>query len=485
MRARLIVPAVLLFALGCNRNREAPEVEVGRSSAFLHAGRAVPGQYLIVLKDEAAAAEEVAAEMSKAHGGSVLHTYRHAVKGFAARLSRTAALELSRDPRVRWVEEDGEVEPFAAQNGATWGLDRIDQRTLPLDQLYLYNAVGAAVNVYVIDTGIRGTHAEFGGRVQPGYNLVDDGNGTNDCNGHGTHVSATIGGATYGVAKGVQLYPVRVFGCSGGAAYSTIVAAVDWVTANHGAPAVANMSLGGSVSATLDLAVQNSIASSVTYAIAAGNSAADACGYSPARVPEAITVGATTSADAIASYSNQGACVDLLAPGSSITSAWYTSDTATNTISGTSMATPHVAGVAALYLEKHPAAAPATVAQALVGNSSANAISGLWAGTPNLLVHGAFVSDGPPDPDPPQVALTAPAPGAVLAGTATFSADASDSIGVALVTFLVNGSSVGSATAPPYTASWDTTRGENGSFQVAARAYDLAGNVATTPPVTV
>ena len=283
------------------------------------------------------------------------------------------------------VERDQVFTISTTQSPATWGLDRIDQRARPLSNSYTYTRTGAGVRAYIIDTGIRFSHGEFGGRATSGFDAVDGG-AADDCNGHGTHVSGTVGGATYGVAKGVSLVGVRVLDCAGSGTTSGVIAGVDWVTANHVKPAVANMSLGGGASAALDQAVANSIAAGVTYAIAAGNSNARACNYSPARVATAITVGATTSTDARASYSNWGSCLDLFAPGSSITSSWYTSNTATNTISGTSMATPHVAGVAALYLQGNPGATPATVRNALVANATSGVVGNARTGSPNLLL---------------------------------------------------------------------------------------------------
>jgi subtilisin family serine protease len=298
------------------------------------------------------------------------------------------ARKLSDDPRVAWVEEDGEVSIDTTQTGATWGIDRIDQRDRPLNGTFVYTRTGAGVKAYIIDTGIRQTHTQFGGRAIHGFTAINDGRGSTDCNGHGTHVAGTVGGSTYGVAKGVTLVAVRVLSCSGSGSTSGVIAGVDWVRGNHaaGQPAVANMSLGGGVSASLDAAVNNCINDGVTFAIAAGNSNANACNSSPARVAAAITVGSTTSSDARSSFSNFGSCVDLFAPGSSITSAWSTSNTATNTISGTSMATPHVAGVAALYLQGSPSASPSTVRNALVNNATTNRLTNIGSGSPNRLL---------------------------------------------------------------------------------------------------
>jgi subtilisin family serine protease len=301
-------------------------------------------------------------------------------------MSEADALAISRDPRVAYVEEDAEMHAIATQTSAPWGLDRIDQRDRPLSGTYTYTSTGSGVNAYVIDTGIRRTHADFGGRAFSGFTAINDGRGTTDCNGHGTHVAGTIGGGTYGVAKSVRLYAVRVLSCSGSGSTSGVIAGVDWVRANRVRPAVANMSLGGGASSSLDTAVRNSIAAGVTFAVAAGNSNANASNFSPARVSEAITVGSSTSSDSRSSFSNFGSVVDIFAPGSSIRSAWYTSDTATATLSGTSMASPHVAGAAARYLQTSPSASPSTVRNALVNTATTGRLSGIPTGTANRLL---------------------------------------------------------------------------------------------------
>jgi len=372
----------------------------------------IANQYIVVLKDDVANVDAEALRLARDFGGDRNNgqTYHKAIKGFSVKMSEQQAVRLANDPRVDFVEEDGTVSLDTTQTGATWGIDRIDQRDLPLSGTYTYNATGTGVKAYIIDTGIRATHTQFAGRVISGFTAISDGLGTNDGNGHGTHVSGTVGGSTYGVAKNVTLVAVRVLDSSGSGTNSGVIAGVDFVTSDHvaGQPAVANMSLGGGASSALDTAVANSIADGVTYAIAAGNDAVDACTTSPARVASAITVGSTTTTDARSSFSNFGTCLDIFAPGSSITSSWNTSDTATNTISGTSMATPHVTGVAALFLETNPTASPATVTAAIVNGATLNHVTGAGTGSPNRLLFSLLTGAPPPTPTP------TPAPGAEL-----------------------------------------------------------------------
>lgn len=351
---------------------------------------AVKDSYIVTLKKTAGlkAASSAGKGLIKEYGGSVNKTFGAALNGYSATLSATEAKRLAADPSVASVEQNQTVHlADTTQSSAPWGLDRIDQAALPLSGTYTYpDSAGSGVTAYVIDTGVRITHQQISGRASYGYDAVDGDTTASDGNGHGTHVATTIAGTTYGVAKKANIVAVRVLDNSGSGTTAGVIAGIDWVTANHSGPSVANLSLGGGASTTLDTAVRNSIASGVTYAVAAGNSSANASSYSPARVTEAITVGATTSTDARASYSNYGSVLDIFAPGSSITAGWYTSDTATNTISGTSMATPHVAGAAAVYLTSHTSATPAAVASALTSGATANVVTSPGSGSPNQLL---------------------------------------------------------------------------------------------------
>ena len=314
----------------------------------------------------------------------VVAEWRHALNGYAVQGPPDLIVALRTDPNVEYVEQVQEYSVDATQSSATWGLDRIDQANLPLNGTYTYTRTGNGVNAYIIDTGIRTTHNEFGGRATFGVNYA--GGKNDDCHGHGTHVAGTVGGTKYGVAKAVRLIAVKVLNCAGSGSTTGVVSGIDWVKQKANGLSVANMSLGGGASSTIDQAVANAVGAGITFAVAAGNSNANACNYSPARVGVAITVGATTSTDQRASYSNVGTCVDIFAPGSSITSAWKNSNTATNTISGTSMASPHVAGAAALYLEANPGASPSTVRNALVNDATPNVVGNAGTGSPNLLL---------------------------------------------------------------------------------------------------
>lgn len=387
VKKTLFVLFALVFVLSAAR----PTLAKDRGPApILGAGEpgAIPGQYIIVFDDTASnnAIDNAIAHAENA-GGQIRYRYDAAFKGFSAALPEQAIQGLQHNPNVLFIEANQIITIDADQlNPPSWGLDRIDQRALPLNAKYTYNYSGVGVHAYIIDTGILPTHVDFGGRASVAYDAVGDGQNGIDCNGHGTHVAGTVGGASYGVAKGVTLHAVRVLNCSGSGTTDGVIAGVNWVTANHTDPAVANMSLGGKASSAIDLAVTNSINAGVTYSVSAGNDRKDACRYSPARVPAALTIAATTNTDTRASYSNYGTCVDLFAPGSAITSAWIGSDTATATISGTSMSSPHVTGVAALYLQTHTSALPADVAAAIKASATTNVVIDP-KGSPNLLLY--------------------------------------------------------------------------------------------------
>ncbi|MBQ1023152.1 S8 family peptidase [Micromonospora sp. C95] len=383
---------------------------------------AVKDSYIVVFKDSEVSRTSVGSSVDRLlrrHGGVTARTYSAAVRGAELRVSARAAARIAADPAVAYVEQNHVVSIAGTQtNPPSWGLDRIDQRNLPLNSSYTYPNTATNVTSYVIDTGIRTTHSDFGGRATWGTNTVDSNN--TDCNGHGTHVAGTVGGSAYGVAKATRLVAVKVLNCSGSGTNAGVIAGIDWVTANAVKPAVANMSLGGGANTSVDNAVVNSINSGVTYAVAAGNGNAlgqrqNACNYSPARAAPAITVGATQSNDAAASFSNYGTCVDILAPGVSITSAWHTNDTATNTISGTSMASPHVAGAAALVLSANPSWSPQQVRDYLVTNSTPNVISNVGSGTPNQLLY--VVNGSTPPPTNDFSVSVSPTAGSVTAGS--------------------------------------------------------------------
>ncbi|MGW9435556.1 S8 family peptidase [Streptomyces sp. NPDC055607] len=352
---------------------------------------AVPGSYLVTLKQGAGfkAGSDKGRKLISAYGGTVRKTFGSALNGYAASLDATAARRLAADPAVASVEQNQVVRSDATQTNAPWGLDRIDQANLPLSGTYTYpDSAGGGVTAYVIDTGVRISHSELAGRAVNGYDAVEGDTVAQDGNGHGTHVATTIAGTTYGVAKKAKVVAVRVLDNNGSGTTAGVIAGIDWVTSHHtaGTPAVANLSLGGGASTTLDNAVKRSIADGVTYAVAAGNSGVNASSSSPARVAEALTVGATSNTDAKSSWSNYGSVLDLFAPGVSITAGWNTGDSATNTISGTSMAAPHVAGAAAIYLAGHPSATPAQVATALVNGATPNKVTSPGSGSPNRLL---------------------------------------------------------------------------------------------------
>ncbi len=402
MRKYAVLGAVLLAAAACQDATSPRDVAV--APARVNAvENAAPNDYIVTFRDDESDPDGQANALVQAHGGSIRFVYRNALKGFAvANLPEAAVGALAGNPRVTRVERDGIVTADGSQSPTpSWGLDRIDAAT-GLNSTYTWPNDGTGVTAYIIDTGLNSSSADFTGRIGTGNDFVDA-NPPDDCNGHGTHVAGTVGGTKYGVAKNVTVVAVRVLNCQGSGTTSGVIAGIDWVAGRSARPAVANMSLGGGFSQSLNDAVTRATTAGIVFVVAAGNSSANACNYSPSSTPSAITVGATTSGDALASYSNFGGCVDINAPGSGITSDWIGGSTATNTISGTSMASPHVAGAAALYLAANPSATVASVAGALVNNATNGVLGGIPTGTPNNLLYVGFIGAGTIDPptDPP------------------------------------------------------------------------------------
>ena len=390
---RFIAPTLAALALtACSETSSSPlapaspeQLASPVAPVYTKVGSGIDGDYIVVFKDAVANPLSKADEKLLRHGATAKYKYDKALKGFAATLSPGAVALLQADPDVAYIEQDGVMEAWTTQSGATWGIDRIDQRSRPLSGTYTYTSTGSGVTAYIIDTGIQTSHPQFGGRAAVAYDALG-GNGQ-DCNGHGTHVAGTVGSATYGVAKGVALRAVRVLDCNGSGSTSGVIAGMNWVASHHVAKSVANMSLGGGYSSSTNSAANSLASSGVFLAVAAGNSNANACNYSPSSAANTTTVAASTSSDARASYSNYGSCVDLYGPGSSITSTWLNGGT--NTISGTSMATPHVTGVAALYKATYGDASYSTIRSWLTTNATANVITGNPTGTPNKLLYKA------------------------------------------------------------------------------------------------
>ena len=416
---RKLITLSLLFAAGLIVSGALLSTPTsGHKEKFYASPERIPGKYIVVLNESyvgrGASAPEVEAEaqfLSSVYGGELKSVYSNALKGYSVTMSDAEARSLSKDDRVLFVEEDRPVYTAATQLNAPWNLDRVDQRNLPLNTSFDYSQAGAGAHIYILDTGIRITHQEFGGRASVALDVLNDGQNGIDCNGHGTHVAGTAAGATYGVAKNAFVHSVRVLPCGGGGQISDIITAVDWLTANRVNPAVANLSVTApGISNSMETAITNSIASGITYTIASGNQALDACGYTPARTPNAITVGASSIEDIRPNYSNYGACVDLHAPGHDIVSAGIGSDSGLALKSGTSMAAPLVAGVAAVYRAANPSANPATVAQAIDSSATVGVLTNVDPTSPNKLVYSWLGSVPPPSPTPTATPTMTPTP---------------------------------------------------------------------------
>ena len=451
------------------------------------------GSYIVVMRSSDDLDSEEA-EISRS-GGRTEKRFSRAINALSVKVKHSEAGRIRNNPKVLFVELDQPMYALDTQNPSpSWGLDRIDQRALPLNSTFTASAKGAGVNAYIVDTGISSTHVDFTGRMSTGFSSIIDGNGTNDCNGHGTHVAGTTAGTTYGIAKSATLIPVRVLDCIGSGTTSGVIAGLDWIVGHHtaGTPAVANMSLGGGASAALDAAVQNVISDGVVMAVAAGNDGLNACNYSPARAANAITVGSTTSTDARSTFSNTGTCVDIFAPGSSITSAWIGNASATSTISGTSMASPHVAGVAAVLIGRFPTSTPAQIATMLRTSATPNVVTSAGTGSPNFLLYldpvgGPIVAPPPPTPSAP----SAPTGITITPGSGQlsvrFTAGAAGTSPITSYKYSINGGTTWATRQTGTTASPLVITGlTNGTtYSVSIRAVNLVGDGAPSTPVSV
>ncbi|WP_224365339.1 Ig-like domain-containing protein [Hyalangium versicolor] len=457
-------------------------------SRLLKSRKAVPSRYIVVLDEKALAgtkAEGLVQQLSGLHGAAVDHIYSQALQGFSATMTEAQAIRLSNDPRVRYVEEDNEISAQSVQSYPTWGLDRIDQQATALDQAYSYDATGNGVHVYVFDSGIRATHGDFGGRVLEGFNTLPDSYGS-DIGSHGTAVAGTIGGAKYGVAKGVFLHSVRVLNSQGLASASQLIAGIDWITANHVKPAVANLSLSYDGLESVNAAIARSINAGIFYVLAVGNGNKDVCyNFAPRTPSSPMVVAAATQGSGLdlrADFSNYGPCVDLFAPGQNILSDFGNSDTSWGTIDGTSLAGAHVAGAAALILERHPQATPEQLKAEILRQASPK-VAYPGTNTTNLLLYTQSCTGS--DVTAPQVVLTGPSAGASLSGPVTLSATASDNASTPAVEFFLGNRMIGSVAAPPYQLTWDSSTASNGPAVLSARAYDSNCNQATGNAVSV
>ena len=444
---------------------------------------AIPDEYIVVFKDDVADPNGRANTLAQEHGASVRFTYGAAFKGFAARMSPQAAEAIMNNPNVLSVESDQTVSLAGTQTGAPWGLDRIDQASLPTDGVFNYPNTGAGVNIYILDSGIRRTHSQFSGRVVPAHSVFNDGYGPDGCTAHGTHVAGIVGGTTWGVAKGATLHSVRVTDCAGSVSTSSLIAGVDWVTANRVRPAVANMSLSSIASSALNLAVTNSINGGVTYVVSSGNTNSDACNYSPANLPQAIAVGAIAGLDARANFSNFGPCVDLYAPGYNIYSSTNTDDAAYMLLSGTSQASAFAAGAAALYLATNPTASPAEVSQALLSGATSGVVTGLPSGTPNRLLRvvGSSSGGGTTTPPPPagNTAPTASVTATCQKATCSFDGSGSrDDAGIVRYTWEFGDGTTATSTTPLVKHTYSA----KGSYTVTIKltVADAAGLTSST-----